>query len=350
MKQFHLYSINYPGIFSLKPNVWFKFSNKIGKFAFFIEEPIKGIAINAPNNSLVWDKKGCKLEHRIEIIKNGNFILKPVLKGGASGFLSLVETDFESGRSFFEKGSTRLFLLLEEAKDVDISAKIKECLNFIFVVYSSNVIKSTILPINSNYLNESIIIYESKLELNISFDKLTESSLQLNLSFIDKEIIFAQSKFGIYISENPQIKKSNELKEISDEYFDVFELFSLGLMQMNHFGNYKLALLECFVAVEMLVTRITEKVKKTRGISHGKIKDHKKSVELSYKMDIELKLFFQFDKKEDSLLGQMVRARSIRNGLMHENTQVDEKEVRVLIEDINNFIFMLIEKDDKNKY
>ncbi|MBJ2174813.1 hypothetical protein JBL43_11235 [Aureibaculum sp. A20] len=345
MNQYCVYSINYPGIFSLKPNIWFKFSNKIGSFAFFVNEPRKGLVINDPNNSIVWDKKESKLKKRIEKIEKDNLILEPVFKSGNTGFLSIIERDFESGRSFFEKGSTRLILLIEESWDIDNSAKIKECLNFIFVIYNSNIINSVILPIDGHYLNESIIIFESKLEFDMDFDELIESRPELNLTFVAKETRFAMSKYGITLSEVPKIEKSDGLNQISEEYFDVFELYSLGLVQLNYFGNYKLALLECFVAVEMLVTRITDKVKKSRGISNRKINDNKKSVDLSYKMDIELKLFFKFNKIEESLLGQMTRARSLRNNVMHENTSVDEKEVRDLIVHINKFIFMLVKKE-----
>ncbi|GAA0193378.1 hypothetical protein GCM10009122_56280 [Fulvivirga kasyanovii] len=143
------------------------------------------------------------------------------------------------------------------------------------------------------------------------------------------------------------ITKNKELKHIPDNYSDIFELFSSGVMQLNHFKNYKLALLETFVAVEILVVRVTDEIKSSKGISRTKISEFKQAVDLAHRMDIELRLFFKFSQEEEALIGQMVRARKIRNKIMHYNEVAKESEITEIIKSIRSFLFMLIEKHEK---
>ncbi len=127
-------------------------------------------------------------------------------------------------------------------------------------------------------------------------------------------------------------------------YENVFELFTSAVMQSNHFKNFKLAIIEAFVAVEILIIQVTEKAKEFRGISKRKISSFKQAVDLAHRMEVELFLFFEFDKSEKSLIGKMNRARTIRNDIMHSNKIAEEKEISELVKLTRNFLFMIIEK------
>ena len=65
-------------------------------------------------------------------------------------------------------------------------------------------------------------------------------------------------------------------------------------------------------------------------------------------MDIELRIFFTFSREEQQLLGQMGRARAIRNNIMHNNQMVDEDEVSQIVLQIREFLFMLISKHENS--
>jgi hypothetical protein len=65
-------------------------------------------------------------------------------------------------------------------------------------------------------------------------------------------------------------------------------------------------------------------------------------------MDVLLKLFFSFDKNQEELIGQMVRARKVRNDIMHNNKVIDKEEIVSIVGQIKNFLFLLINKFRKD--
>lgn len=327
-----------------RANIWFKFSNKNKNFAFFVGEIKKGLTIHDLDNSIIHNQD-FKLQKKIDNIEQENYCLKPIGFNRDIDFISITETNPSSGRNFYDKPYTELYLLIESSVQKTTLETVKYYLNHLFVSYNSNAIHSTLLLPNDSYWQESMIILESNIESPNNFNDFINAGINLNLKFGIVAMYLGQSKYGVLPKKKLYINNSLDLKQIPEEYFDVFELYASGVMQMNHFQNLKLALLECFVAVEILVNRVTDEQKRNRGVSKTKISEFKQAIDIAHRMDVELRLFFDFDKKEDTILGQMVRARKIRNQIMHENKNIDPKEIIGIIKDINQFLFMLVEKN-----
>ncbi|MFZ3275203.1 MAG: hypothetical protein WA143_13165 [Lutibacter sp.] len=348
MNKYKIIRINYPGVFSLKPNIWFKFSNSKENFAFYIAGVKKGLTIHDPDNFII-QNQGFQLRKKVDEINKENYCLKPIAFNRDLDFFSITEPNPKTGRNFYDTPYTELFLLIEKSEEKTTLDKVKYYLNHLFIRYNSNSIHSTVLLPNDSYWQESMVILESNLQSSKNFEEFINAGINLNLNFIIAEIYLGQSKYGVLPLKSSFINTDQDLKQIPEEYFDVFELYSLGLMQLNHYKNFKLALLECFVAVEVLVVRVTDEQKKIRGVSKTKISEFKQAIDIAHRMDVELKLFFDFDKNEEAIIGQMVRARKIRNNIMHENQQVDQTEIIEIIKNINQFIFMLAEKNIKKR-
>lgn len=344
MNKYKIIRINYPGVLSLKPNTWFKFLNSNENFAFLIGGIKKGLTIHDLDNSIV-HTKGFQLQKKIEDIKEKNYCLKPIGFNRDLDFISITETNPSTGRNFFDKPYTELFLLIEDSGENTTLETVKVYLNHLFVRYNSNAIHSTLLLPKDSYWQESMTILETNIESPKNFNEFIKGNINLNLGFTIIAMYLGQSKYGVLPEKKTFINSPKDLKRIPEEYFDVFELYASGVMQMNHFQNLKLALLECFVAVEILVVRVTDEQKKNRGVSKTKLSEFKQAIDIAHRMDVELRLFFDFDKKETHTLGQMVRARKIRNKIMHENHRIDPKEIIGIIKDINQFIFMLVERN-----
>lgn len=344
MNKYKIIRINYPGILSLKPNIWFKFFHSNENFAFFIGGIKKGLTIHDLDNSII-HKQDFQLQKKIENIKEENYALKPIGFNRDIDFISITETNPSTGRNFFDNPYTELFLLVENSKHKTTLETVQYYLNHLFVRYNSNAIHSTLLLPKDSYWQESMSILETNLESIKNFNEFINSGININLNFSIVAMYLGQSKYGVLPEKKSYINTPQDLKQIPEEYFDVFELYASGVMQMNHFQNLKLALLECFVAVEILVVRVTDEQKRNRGVSKTKISEFKQAIDIAHRMDVELKLFFDFDKKEIEILGKMVRAGKIRNNIMHENQPIDPKEIIEIIKDINQFIFMLAEKN-----
>jgi hypothetical protein len=344
MPKFKIIRFHHPGVFSLKTNIWYKFDVNKEKFAFLIGNIKKGLTVHDPDNSII-QKQNFKIRKKINDVNPKNYCIKTVAYNRDIDFFSITEQDPFSGRNFYDKPYTEMFLLLDYAEEPITFEKVKYYLKHLFIRYNTNAFHSTVLVPEDTYWQESMIFLEGRFETQKNFDEFTTGAINFNLNFQPVAVYHGMSKYGPLPHKESFIQSNKNFKEIPDDYIDVFELYAVGVMQMNYYQNFKMALLEAFVAVEVLVVRITDEQKMARGVSKTKISEFKQAIDIAHKMDVELRLFFNFDKKEEILLGQMVRARKIRNKIMHQNEKVDKKEVIDIIKNINKFLFMLIEKD-----
>lgn len=345
MNKYKILRLSYPGVIRLEEGVWINFKIHDEKFSFVVSGFKKGLVVFDPDNEIQF-KKEHKLKKVIDEIQEQNVAIHPTGEEGELGFYNITETDPNNGRCFYDQSYTHLFLLLQDPKKKITVELAQYYLNHLFVKYNTSYFKST-MPIPKNsYWEESIRFLETDFESDQTFDEIIKSGLNLNLKFKPASIFIKTSKHGIIPTGNTDVLPIKELKEIPEQYFDVFELYAAGLMQMNYYNNFKLAIIETFVAVEILVVRISDEQKRKRGVSKTKINDYKKSIDVGYRMDVELKLFFNFNDKEELLLGKVTRARAIRNKIMHANYQINEKEIKNIIESINEFLLMLIAKNE----
>ena len=186
-------------------------------------------------------------------------------------------------------------------------------------------------------------------EHEANYEDILRLGFDWNLKFKIVAANIGYTNYGTLPERKKIINKKDEIPIIPTSFQDVFELYSSGVAQLNFFKNSKLALLESFVAVEVLVVRITEELKISKGISKSKISKFKKEIDLAHRMEVELLMFFSFNKKEKDLLGKMVRARNIRNEIMHDNRSTSDLEIRSLLKEIKEFLFMLIRKYEKDQ-
>ena len=344
MSKFKIIRFHHPGVFSLKPHIWYKFNVNQEKFAFLIGNIKKGLTVHDPDNSII-HKDNFQLRKKINEINPKNYCIKTVAYNRDIDFFSLTEQDPISGKNFYDKPYTELYLLLDYSEEPITFEKVKYYLKHLFIRYNTNAFHSTVLVPEDTYWQESMIFLEGRFQTPKNFEEFTKGAINFNLKFQPVALYQGMSKYGPLPRKESFIQSNERFKEIPDDFIDVFELYANGVMQMNYYQNFKMALLEAFVAVEVLVVRITDKQKMARGVSKTKISEFKQAIDIAHRMDVELRLFFNFEKKEEALLGQMVRARKIRNKIMHQNEKVDKKEVMDIIKNINDFLFMLIEKD-----
>ena len=238
----------------------------------------------------------------------------------------------------------RSVLLLINHQDKVSLPRLSEYLQKLFVRYNSTILKSSLLNPNQEYRDESMVVLVTMFEDEDNFENIIKKEVDLSLEFHPSLIFLSHSKYGILPPKNEFIKKPEDLLELPNIFYDVFEIFANAVMLLNHFKNYKSAILEAFIALEILIVRITNKLKINNGISKKKLDKYKIDLSLAYIMEVELKLFFIFTEEEEKLLFQMNRARKIRNEIMHQNKIAEEVEIRDIMTQMREFLIMLIGK------
>lgn len=92
-------------------------------------------------------------------------------------------------------------------------------------------------------------------------------------------------------------------------------------------GNHSYALLQMVIAAEVATTQFVHKQWKENGVSNSKLKEYEKDITYSQMLNIHLYSLSPKDKKPDSnLIGDLNRARDLRNDFMHEGTFVVQQQ------------------------
>ena len=220
-------------------------------------------------------------------------------------YKSVAERGHEHLRSYIEKPYTRLWLLIEGFHETKGYAFYEPYLNSLFLLYNSTMLDSTVLKPSMKYFQESINIFVANFEHEATFEEVMQrEDIKWNTKFIVKFTFVKFSTDVVNQNFDSFVRTNKELRNIPKGYENVFELFTSAVMQLNHFKNFKLAIIEAFVAVEILIIQVSEV----------------------------------------SLIGKMNRARTIRNDIMHSNKIAEEKEISELVKLTRGFLFMIIEK------
>ncbi len=344
MNKFQILRIKYPGLIAIKPYIWIPFVENEEKFAFLIASISKGVTIHDPNNKLVDEgEKGYRLLNKIDDPRDNNVSYIPKGENLDLKFKSLLEVNPFESRTYYEKPYSEVLLLINHQDKVSLP-RLSEYLQKLFVRYNSTILKSSLLNPNQEYRDESMVVLVTMFEDEDNFENIIKKEVDLSLEFHPSLIFLSHSKYGILPPKNEFIKKPEDLLELPNIFYDVFEIFANAVMLLNHFKNYKSAILEAFIALEILIVRITNKLKINNGISKKKLDKYKIDLSLAYIMEVELKLFFIFTEEEEKLLFQMNRARKIRNEIMHQNKIAEEVEIRDIMTQMREFLIMLIGK------
>lgn len=344
MNKYQILRIKYPGLLAIKHYLWIPFIEKNEKFAFLIASHSKGLTIHDPNNHLIQEgESGYRLYKKIDNPKKNNVSYLPTGENLDIKFHSLLEVNPFESKTYYEKPYTEILLLLNHQNKVSLP-ELSKYIQKLFVRYNTTILKSSLLNPKEDYRDESIVVLETFIDSEDNFEVFIKKKFQSSLEFHPSLIFLSHSKYGILPPKNEFIDKQEDLTGIPEEFFDVFEIFANGVMLLNHFKNYKSALLEVFISLEILIVRITNEVKNHNGISKRKLDKYKVDLNIAYIMEIELKLMFPFTEKESELLSQMNRARKIRNEIMHLNKIAEEDEIRELTNHIREFMFLLIDK------
>lgn len=348
MNKYSLIRFNYPGLINFKLNEWIYFSESESEFAFLIEGFDKGLLLNDPNNSLVKnDQKKGKLKRAIENLdENGYFLSMNLVMDDdsrkESNNFSQIEIMPNKERAFFDYSYTKLTLLVPFQENITTQV-LNEYLKRLITLYNLNrVSEHHVIPIPNlgrnwtriNYIQRGFIETEDYLE-DIVIDKKPINVILVN------QLLEVSFTTDFWVEHENSVEN---VDFISEKYRDIFELYSSAITHMNFYSNHKIALLESFIAVEILVSRVCSEIKLKKGVSQSKLNKYEKEISISYLMDVELPMYFDLSKKEIEIFSKVKGARAIRNKIMHKNQEFSDNEIFSHVLAIKNFLFLITDK------
>jgi len=142
---------------------------------------------------------------------------------------------------------------------------------------------------------------------------------------------------GIEVEEFSEIRRSAESPDlILERSYDEILLQAKSFFDQE---NFRMALLEAVIALEIVVSSIISRIATEKGISEGETEDFLVRVGLAYSLEIVLKLLIpQSLPREEVILG-CKGANTIRNGIMHKaRLSVSQSEAEDAINNIEMFI------------
>ncbi|GAA0193384.1 hypothetical protein GCM10009122_56290 [Fulvivirga kasyanovii] len=199
MNKYKLIQFYYPGMFFIKPNVWIRFDEKIGKFAFLIVQTKKGLSIHDPHNEIIKKDKKYSIKSIIGSPRGPNYILTPQGKNDKILFHSITEENPDHSRSYIDKPYTDMYLLIDGNPNVTGLEFFKPYLTSLFIRYNSTIIQSPILKPSEEYWQESVSFLQSEFEHESTFDEIAKSDIShWNLPFRRIAMFLGVSKYGVY--------------------------------------------------------------------------------------------------------------------------------------------------------
>ncbi len=113
----------------------------------------------------------------------------------------------------------------------------------------------------------------------------------------------------------------------------------LGAKTFFHEEDYRMAVLEAVIALDIMIASIIRKIGRLRGISKGSLKDFLREVGLNRSMKVVLKMIIPDRLPDDDVLEGCKTANTLRNKIVHEGRlNVSEIEAREAIQNIKTFI------------
>lgn len=113
----------------------------------------------------------------------------------------------------------------------------------------------------------------------------------------------------------------------------------LGAKTFFHEEDYRMAVLEAVIALDIMIASLIRKIGRSRGISEGSLKNFLKEVGLARSMKVVLKMIIPDRLPDDDVLKACKTANTLRNKIVHEGKlNVSESEATEAIQNIEAFI------------
>jgi len=145
-------------------------------------------------------------------------------------------------------------------------------------------------------------------------------------------------RLGVISQE--QYEKLRQLSQSPDtlQRYLIDELL-LGAKSFFQEENYRMAVLEAVIALDIVVSSLVRKIGRSRGISTGNLKNFVKEVGLERSLKVVLKLLIPDALPNEAVLTGCKAANSVRNKIVHEGRlNVSENEAIEAIQHIQTFV------------
>jgi len=357
------------GVFALKQNCWFQFPFEEKRSGLIINNIDTSLLIHDLFNHLEKETEGTALKNvfpkynplenksnnGMEIIISVNDDPNAITRSMST----LIQFGQKDQRILSEKNITEIIGAIEIENIESVSGEnhkslrmelIKKILNFFINKYNQCSRISSVATIGQNGGNygDFIVIRNDILEYGKQIHKFEE--------IFQKEFKFSLNGDAELANTplTPNSLSKNLAEECTKKMFDALkskisiehELLSNALELFGYSKNYKFALLESFIAAEAVIERVLKKLKLSKGISNNKLKEYKKEVPISYKINIELRLILiDLMASEIETINKVDSVRKKRNLVVHEAEEVNSEEARAAI----NSVYDLLDLFDKRE-
>ncbi len=138
-------------------------------------------------------------------------------------------------------------------------------------------------------------------------------------------------------------QKYSEIKQLTDSPNLILERsYDEILLQAKSFfdqENFRMAILEAVIALEIVISSIIRRIAAQKGISEGETEDLLVRVGLTRSLKIVLKLLIPESLPKEEIIAGCKGVISIRNGIIHkERLSVSPREAQDAINSIEMFI------------
>lgn len=201
------------------------------------------------------------------------------------------------------------------------------------------------LGVDTMIVKEAVVSYDED-DLNLSvFERLKKGrNISIKIKSISlPRILDTKTLLEHNLEENTLkliegTKDKNEIKDIDEFFIKAKEEFFIN-------KNYKYAILELFTMIEVILVRVLEDIKRSKGVANRKIKDFRKEIPISYQLNVELVMLIEDITEEDrTTLGKIDKLRRLRNAIIHENKRVVRENSIFAFEAVENFLKLINEK------
>lgn len=342
--------VNYPYLIALKERFGYNMVYENYEFVTIVMKHLSPLEILDFENEIVVEKSEDSSSYRL--LKNDLNFSDHNLLIENKDLKFVVETgnfsNFYRSRQF-----TTLIIAIEienVEKTEDIQSKFMKLLTEFIQTY--RVITGDIytkLPDDLGHdvliTKEALIRYEEE-DLELSLMERLAKPRQIDFKLKSMSLPKVLESYSISdwnIEKNTEKLKGffdggNRISQIDEFYIKAKEEFFVN-------KNYKYGILELFTMIEVIVFKTLTDIKLKRGVSKKKLEDFKKSITISYMLNVELPMFIDNISTEDrKTIGQIDKIRRIRNSIVHENKIVTKEEGEFAFEAINKFIDIIDNK------
>jgi hypothetical protein len=189
------------------------------------------------------------------------------------------------------------------------------------------------IPTRSRLISDGLVLKGAEFLYDEKDSELTIESRLIRPRW-DKPLALVATEFFEEAIREDFVHKTSEtltgIQKASDEKYQVdIETESLLKAFEEHtiYKNYKYAILDSFIVAESLTSKYLDKWKLRQGVSNKKIKEFKKEVGISYKLNVEMIASIpNVNDDHRRIIGAVDVIRSKRNRIVHDGEGADAKE------------------------